>query len=366
MPYAVRIKKLQEILRRKKLDATLISQPQNRRYLSGYTAIDHGIEETSGLLLVPQHGKPCLLTDFRFRQQAETEINNWNVLLYPKGVMVLLKKLLPDLNIRNLAFETDYTLHSTALKLTELGGKCNITMTPVSGMVEKMRLIKSEDEIALIRRSIQLNERVFQKVYSRLSTNQTEVELALEIAAEMRKAGAESESFDTIAASGAASALPHAVPRPKRLQNNSPLVIDMGLILDGYCSDMTRTVCLGSPDRKYREIHRIVRKAQLAGIKAVKAGATGQQVDRAARRIITEAGYGKFFGHALGHGVGMAVHEQPRVSSKSRRKLKAGMVITIEPGIYIPGWGGIRLEDMVVVRENGCENLNTDTTWLDI
>jgi Xaa-Pro aminopeptidase len=366
MPYTFRIKKLQEILRRKKSDAILISQPQNRRYLSGYTAADHGIEETSGLLLVPRHGAPYLLTDFRFRQQAETEVSDWNIMLYPGGMIALLKKLLPDLGIRSLAFETDYTLHSTALKLIALGGKCNITMTPVTGLVEKMRLIKSKDEIDLIRRSVQLNESVFRKVYKRLSTGLTEVELALEIAGEMRKAGAEGESFDTIAATGAASALPHAVPRQHRLEKDSPLVIDMGLILDGYCSDMTRTICLGTPDSKYKEIHRIVRRAQLAGINTVKAGVTGQQVDKAARRIITEAGYGKFFGHALGHGVGMAVHEEPRVSSKSRRKLRAGMVITIEPGIYIPGWGGIRLENMVVVQEDGCENLNKDTTWLDI
>lgn len=366
MPYAVRIKKLQETLRRKKLDAILISQPQNRRYLSGYTAIDHGIEETSGLLLVPRHGTPYLLTDFRFRQQAETEVNDWHVTLYPKGVMMLLKKMLPDLGIKKLSFETNYTLHSTALKLMDLGSKHNIAMIPTAGLVEKMRLIKNEDEIDLIRHSVKLNEHVFKKVYSSLSTSQTEIDVSLEIAAEMRKAGAEGESFDTITATGAAGALPHAVPRPHKLQKDSPLVIDMGLILDGYCSDMTRTICLGTPDKKFKEVHRIVRMAQLAGIKAVRAGATGQQVDRAARRIITEAGYGKYFGHALGHGVGMAVHEEPRVSLKSRRKLKAGMVITIEPGIYIPGWGGIRLEDMVVVQEDGCENLNTDTTWLDI
>ncbi len=366
MPYPVRIKKLQQVLRRRKLDAVLIGQPQNRRYLSGYTVIDHGIEETSGLLLVPSRGTPHLLTDFRFKQQAEAEVTQCVVMLYPKGMLALLKNLLPDLGIRNLAFESDYTLHSTAGKLMELGNQCNIDITPVTGLIEKMRLIKSEDEINLIRLSVQLNEKVFQKVFNGISTNHTEIDVALEIAAEMRRAGAECESFDTIAATAAASSLPHAVPGPQNLQKDNPLLIDMGLVLEGYCSDMTRTFCLGTPDKKYKEIHRIVRKAQLAGIDAVRAGTTGQQVDKAARKIIAEAGYGKYFGHALGHGVGLAVHEGPRISAKSRKKLKAGMVITIEPGIYIPGWGGIRLENMVVVRQDGCENLNTDTTWLDI
>ena len=140
----------------------------------------------------------------------------------------------------------------------------------------------------------------------------------------------------------------------------------MGLILNGYCSDMTRSFYFGKADKQYVKIHRIVRLAQKKGIAAVRAGATASEIDKAARDVINEAGYGKYFGHALGHGVGMAVHENPRVSPKSRKRLKAGMVITIEPGIYIPGWGGIRLENMVVVRENGCEDLNTDTTCLDI
>ncbi len=366
MDYRARIKKLQRILQRRKFDAILISQPQNRRYLSGYTAVDHGIDETSGILLVTRHGSPSLLTDFRFQQQAESEVQDCEVILYPKGMFTLLESLLHDLDIKSLAFESDYTLHSTFVKLRELGNKQGITMTPMSGLVEKMRLIKSEEEIKLIRRSVSLNEKVYRKAYDSLSPDQTEVDVALEIAAEMRRAGAEGESFDTIVATGTTTSLPHAVPQHNTLRENSPLMIDMGLILDGYCSDMTRTICFGEADSRYLQIHRTVRKAQLAGIKAVRAGATGQQVDRAARRIIVNAGYGKYFGHSLGHGIGLAVHEGPKVSARSRQKLKSGMIITIEPGIYFPGWGGVRLENMVLVREDGCENLNTDTTWLDI
>jgi Xaa-Pro aminopeptidase len=257
-------------------------------------------------------------------------------------------------------------LHSTAENLFSLGRDLGVTMIPLTGIVEKMRLIKSDEEIEHIRRSVHLNEQVFQKIFGRISGRETEIEVALEIGAQMRRGGGERESFETIVASGAASSLPHAVPGGRALEKNAPVVIDMGLVLNGYCSDMTRSFCLGTADAKYVEIHRIVRRAQLAGIEAVRAGAAGREVDRAARRVIAEAGYGKYFGHSVGHGVGLAVHEQPGISPKSRMKLKAGMVITIEPGIYLPGWGGIRLENMVAVREDGCENLNTDTTWLDI
>jgi Xaa-Pro aminopeptidase len=182
----------------------------------------------------------------------------------------------------------------------------------------------------------------------------------------MRVKGAESASFDSIGASGDNSALPHAVPTTSHIAGNRPLTIDMGLVLDGYCSDMTRTFVPGKADKKYKELHRIVRRAQLAGMKAIRAGVSARDVDKAARDVIADAGYGEYFGHSLGHGVGIAVHEAPRLATRSKKKLKAGMIVTVEPGIYIPGWGGIRLENMVLVQEDGCENLNSDTTWLDI
>ncbi len=366
MNYSSRIQRLQKRLRRKKLDALLVSQPENRRYLSGYTATDHGIAETSGLLLILRKESPYLLTDFRFGEQATAETEGFEVVLYPKGLFVLLKKLLPQLKIKRLGFESNYTLHSTSEKLHELCDNLGISLVPQVGIIERMRLIKSEEEIKFIRKAVKLNEKVFRKVFKMLDHGQTEIDTALQIAAEMRRRGAERESFETIVASGKASSLPHAFPGMGKLSKRAPVVIDMGLILEGYCSDMTRSFCLGKPTKKYLKIHRIVRKAQLAGIAAVRAGVAGKVVDSAARKVIVDAGYGNYFGHALGHGVGLAVHEEPRVSPKGSKKLRPGMVITIEPGIYIPGWGGIRLEDMVVVREDGCENLNSDTTWLDI
>lgn len=365
MNYQKRIKKLQKRLKRKKLDALLVTQPENRRYLCGYTDGDHGILETSGVLLVPTESEPCFLTDSRFLLQAKSEISVAGVELYPKGLLDKLRNLIPALSIKKLAFESHYTLHSVAIKLQEIGEKAGFTTHPVSDMVEKMRIIKDESEIDAIRSSVRLNEIVFRKAYKRISTGMTELELAMLIENSMRKLGASKPSFDTIVASGTNSALPHAVPTSRKIEQNDMLTIDMGLILNGYCSDMTRSFSLGS-SKKYKKVHRVVREAQLAAMAEVKAGVRGCDVDKAARDVIKKAGYGNYFGHALGHGVGLAVHEGPGVSPRSKKKLREGMIITIEPGIYIPGWGGIRLENMGVVRPHGFEDFNTDTTELDI
>ncbi|MDR3628872.1 MAG: Xaa-Pro peptidase family protein [Desulfocapsaceae bacterium] len=366
MEYQKRIEKIQRTLRRQKLDAVLIGQPANRRYLCGYSAPDHGISESAGMLLVPADGQVYLLTDFRFELQAKAEAPTATVLLYPKGLLALLLALLPDLGIRSLGFESDYTLHSVAGALEKKCAGLGITTVPLTGLVEALRLVKEEAEIDRIRASVALNEAVFQEVYAQIRPGQTELELAIAIETCMRRRGAEYPSFETIVATGSRSALPHAVPGQVEVLENQPLMIDMGLVLNGYCSDMTRTFPLGKASDRYLEIHRLVRRAQLAGIKAIRAGVTGRTVDQAARQTITDAGYGQYFGHALGHGVGIDVHEDPRLSSRSGKRLKAGMVVTVEPGIYIPGWGGVRLENMVVVGNDGCEVLNSDTTWLDI
>lgn len=363
--YQDRRKRLQAKLRRKKIDCLLVSRPENRRYLSGYRAPDHGINESSGVLFVPAQGHVQLLTDFRFQLQAEQE-TSLIVNLYQKGLLNLLDSLIAEHSIRKFGFESHYTLHSFSLKLSELAEKREVEMIPLTGLVEKQRLIKSAKEIELIRESVMLNESVFQQIHAKLSPDMSEIEIATAIEAQMRQVGAEGPSFGTIVASGTNGALPHAVPSERIVGNNSGVTIDMGLVLNGYCSDMTRNFVIGTPDETYTRIHRIVRKAQLAGIAAVKPGALMKDVDLAARKIIGDQGHAKHFGHSLGHGVGLAVHEPPSVSFRSRQALKPGMIITIEPGIYVPDWGGVRLENMVVVTENGCEQLNSDTTWLDI
>lgn len=366
MDYLKRIKKLQTVLKKRRLDALLVSQPENRRYLSGYTDGDHGITETSGVLLVPAKGISYFLTDFRYKIQAEQEVQHAEIVLYPKGLLALLKKLLPDLGIKTLGFESHYILHSTFLQLEAMAKKAKITLAAKNNIVEKMRIIKDEEEIRTLKKSVRLNEQIFREVYEAITPEMSELDVALMIELLMKKKGASGPSFESIVTTGKNSALPHAVPANIKIRKNAPLTIDMGLILDGYCSDMTRSFCIGKTSKKYKKIHRIVRKAQVAAMETVKAGVRTNEVDKVARNIIADAGYGKQFGHALGHGVGLAVHEDPRVSSMSKQKLKEGMVITIEPGIYLPGWGGVRLENMVVVRKNGCENLNDDTTELDI
>lgn len=366
MRCAERTGRIQALLRRKKIDGLLVSQPENRRYLSGYSALDHGIGESSGCLLIPARGEPRLLTDFRFKLQAEAEADSLSVVLYPKGLPALLKEMLPDLKIRTLGFEGEYTLYSFAEKLKVLADKIGVQLVPTTGLVEMLRLIKDENEIERIRAAVDLNEQVFAEVYRSLAPGRTEREIALLIESTMRRMGAQSPSFETIVAAGSNSALPHAVPGPAIIERHRPLMIDMGLILDGYCSDMTRTFVLGAPDDRYLEIHRLVRRAQLAALAAIREGVTAAAVDKIARDIIAEAGHGPAFGHSLGHGVGLAVHEEPRLSSRNGKKLQAGMVVTVEPGIYIPGWGGVRLENMVVVREDGCELLNNNTTGLDL
>lgn len=366
MDYQKRIKILQEKLRRKKIDGLLVSKPENRRYLSGYRGGDHGISESSGILLVTARGKVYLLTDFRFKLQAEQEVPWAEVSIYSKGVLRLLGQLLPDLAITSLAFESNYTLHSFADKMTATLSKKGMKIVPTDGLVETMREIKDEEEIDLIRSAVRLNEEVFTEIYSAIDGFATEIDIALAIETAMRRKGAERPSFDTIVASGKNGALPHAVPGSSQVERDGSLTIDMGLIWDGYCSDMTRNLVIGKPSKRYLELHRLVRKAQLAGISAVRAGVRCCDADKAARDVIVDAGYGAYFGHSLGHGVGLAVHEEPRLSSRSNKKLKAGMIVTVEPGIYIPDWGGIRLENMFVVRADGCENLNSDSTLLDI
>jgi len=364
--YSRRIKKLQKNLKKKKIDALLVSQPENRHYLTGYRGSDHGIAETSGVLIILSSGPVYLLTDFRYQLQAEKDVPWATVLIYRKGLLKLLNMLLPDLKVKTLGFESHYTLCSFAEEMRPILKKKDISLIPTSTLIEKMRVIKDEDEIDLIRASVRLNEEVFQEIAPTISKAQSEIEVALAIESLMRRKGAESISFDSIVASGKNGALPHAVPGNSLIKPNKSLTIDMGLILKNYCSDMTRNFVPGKADKKYISLHRLVRKAQLAGMATVRAGIKGKDVDKKARAVITDAGYGPYFGHGLGHGVGLAVHEEPRLSPLSNKKLKAGMIVTVEPGIYIPGWGGIRLENMLVVREDGYENLNKNTTWLDI
>ena len=358
--------KIQAAIRRKGADALLVTQPENRRYLSGFTATDLSIAESAGVLLVPGHGTPLLLTDSRYQLQAEKEAVGFEVFLLRGSLLQGLKRILGRRGHRRLAFESHYLLHGAAIKLMDLGQKQGIEMIPVSGMVEKLRIRKTPEEIQKIQQSVLLNESVFKEVFAHLKPGKTEREVALAIESTMMHRGADAVAFPTIVAAGPNAALPHAVPTDRIIKEGETIIIDMGLKLDGYCSDMTRTVVLGKPDKSIVKIIRLVRKAQLAAIKTIKAGIMARDADRAARKVLSGVGYGKNFGHGLGHGVGLAVHESPSLNRMRRNKLQAGMVVTVEPGIYLPGWGGVRLENMVVIEKKGCTILNRDKTFLDL
>lgn len=363
---ADRLSRLRRRLKRRGLDALLVTQPENRRYLSGYTAADHGINESAGVLLIPTEGRPLLLTDGRYRLQAEEEASDFQVRVYPRGLFPLLRRLFNSLKPRRLAFESHYLLHSVYGGLATLAAEKEVELVPVTGLVEEPRQVKAPPELDLIEAAVRLNEEVFTRVQRQLRPGVSEQETAWLIEDTMRRLGAQGPSFPTIVAAGPNGAKPHAVPTTRPISAGEPVIIDMGLIIDGYCSDMTRTVVLGRPDDKTRRVIRLVRQAQLAGQQALRAGVTGRFVDQMARRVIAEAGYGDYFGHSLGHGVGLNVHEAPTLSYRNRKMLRAGMVVTIEPGVYLPGWGGVRLENMAVVTETGCRLLNRDTTFLDV
>lgn len=357
---------LQKWLHRKKIDAFLIGQPQNRFFLSGYNAHDTSINESSGFLLIPKTGTPLLLTDSRFELHAQKEAPAFEIVLYQQGLFLLLGQLIKKLSLRSLAFESHYFLYSRFLQLQKLAKREDLILHPLQNHIEKLRAVKSQAELEQIQKSVRLNEQVFQNFFRSLRPGITEKDAALQIENAMRLAGADRPSFDTIIAGGPNGALPHAVPSNRPLRKHEPIIIDMGLMLDGYCSDMTRTIVLGTPDAKTRDLFRLVRKAQLAGMHALRPGVLCSTVDSAARTLIKQAGYGAQFGHGLGHGVGLAVHESPSLNSRTHQKLRSGMVVTIEPGIYLPGWGGIRLENMAYITESGHFNLNSDTTFLDL
>ena len=346
-------------LSRRGIDALLLTSQYNRFYLSGFSAKDMGIEESAGaLLILPK--EHYLLTDGRFVAQAKDECPDWPVVVYKKGLAHGLKPILSDMSIKTLAYEPKfiscYLLNSIKKTLP------NLTIIPLSDVVEKLRQVKSPKEIELIKKAVEAAEKVLDTVWRSLKPGQSEKEIAFKILKGLYEE-AEGPSFPPIVASGPNSALPHAEPTDRKIKEGEPIIIDMGAIYKGYCSDMTRTFFLGKgPNDYFAHIYKIVALAKEKAQSKIKAGMVAKEADSIARNVIKKAGYGKEFVHALGHGVGLAVHEPPSLSFRNRKKLKAGNVVTVEPGIYIQGKGGVRLEDMVLVEENGSTVLNS-SNW---
>lgn len=326
-------------------DAIFISQGENRRYLSGFTG-------SAGFLLISQD-KAVLATDFRYVEQARAEAPSFEIFRITGTLSHWFPNLATGSSIRKLGFEEKDLSFDTYKELTaavsEIGN--NISLVPTEGMVESMRAVKDEAELKLLDEAAKLADTALDEVLPHVHPGISERELAWKLESSMRQNGGDPLPFEIIVASGPNSALPHARPTDKALAEGEPVVIDLGAGVGGYSSDCTRTICLGEDDSTFRRIYDIVLGAQLTAMATLQAGMKGEEVDRLGRTVISQAGYEENFGHGLGHGIGLAPHEEPRLGPNSSSILSNGMVFTIEPGIYITGWGGVRIEDTVVLEE---------------
>ena len=330
------------------LEWLIVSLPANTRYLTGFTG--------EGLVLVSPERPPVIVTDSRFELQAREETPEAEVLVAKDGYLGAVAESIGADEEGCIGFEAD---HFTYARFEDLAKKLDgREPKPTRRLVEALREIKDEEEQEKLRASAALNDRVFARLLEQLAPGRDEKGLAWEIEGLARQLGAEKTSFPPIVASGPRSAHPHAEPTDRKLQEGDQVKIDLGVQLDGYCSDMTRTVFLGEPTDKQREVYSVCLRAQQAALDAAAPEMKAADLDGVARQIIEEAGYGEQFGHGLGHGVGLNVHEAPRVGKKSEDVLRPGMAITIEPGIYIEGWGGVRIEDLVLIIEDGIEVLS--------
>ena len=349
-----RIKALRQNLAGMDCDTAWIIQPENRRYLSGFRAEDGQFTESSGSLFINE-SQSLLATDSRYTLDAERDAVDFEVQTLKKGLPEGLPGLLKRMGTENLGFEGDYLTWGLHRELSErlLEDSPSVLLMPLNGVVEEMRVVKDEPEISTLEASADLMSGILDEVITGLEPGMTEKQVAWQIEGLVGRSGAEGLAFPSIVASGPNSALPHAVPTDRKLMKGDPVILDVGLRLNGYCSDMTRTVFLGDPSPDFIEIYRTVREAQTNSLKEVRSGVMSNYPDSIARQIINDAGFGDYFGHGLGHGVGLATHERPRLSPLKPTKLEKGMVVTVEPGIYIPGKGGVRLEEMVVIEAAG-------------
>jgi len=339
-----RLSKLRQKLAEKEVDAFFISQPENRYYLSDFDGSD------GFLLITPQN--TILATDFRYTEQAKRQAPDYEIFQITNNIADWFPGLVAELNLKRLGFEAGHITFVLYRQLTDILNKTNsqIKLVSVDRLVESLRAIKEPEEIELITKASAISDSAFEYIRDIVHVGMSEMEVAWEIEKFMREQGSQAMPFDIIVASGPNSALPHAQPSEHAITSGEPIVIDIGAKIGGYSSDLTRTICLGSHGDTFNKIYDTVLKAQLRAIAAIKEGMTGEEADNLARTVIDQAGYGEAFGHALGHGVGLAPHELPRLGSNSPEHLTNGMAFSIEPGIYLTDWGGVRIEDTVVME----------------
>lgn len=343
-----RLDNLRKQLRERELDGILIFNRENRRYLSGFTG-------SAGVLAIDGR-QAFLVTDFRYWEQAAIESKDFE--LYKQGPQLWpsIGELLRKLDWKRIAFEAGGLTYFEYQNLEPVLAP-NTGLTPVNGLVEELRRIKESCEVELIAKAAAITDSAWEKTIRRIKPGVKERDLALEFDYQLRLEGAEGNAFPTIVAFGARTALPHAAPGETEVKGGDFVLIDGGATYQGYNADLTRTVVLGKAHQEQRRIYQLVLQAQMEALKYMKAGLTGREIDEKARDVIAEAGYGDYFGHGLGHCVGLNIHENPRLSPSESHQILAGAVITVEPGIYLPKWGGVRIEDLVVVEEDGIRNL---------
>ncbi len=344
-----RVKRLQSILAKENLDFLLVSFLPHIRYLSGYSG-------TNGLILASP--KACVfLTDFRYKDQARQQVKNMTVTVVDRELFSSLANL-PQLKARRakLGFEANYLSCKVYRSLRSLLPEC--LLVPTEKLVESLTVTKDDGEVAKIRKAVQITDLAFSEILDWIKPGTSELDVAAELEYRMKKRGGSTPYYQTIVASGKRSALPHGVASRKKIRKGEFVTMDFGAVYDGYTADLTRTVVVGKANRRQKEIYNTVLKAQRAALKRARPRMKACDLDKVARDVIRRAGYGKFFGHGLGHGIGLQIHDNPAVNPANQQLLEEGMVITIEPGIYVPGWGGVRIEDDVLITRRGCEVLN--------
>lgn len=344
------IKKVEKLLTENQIDAAVLTDPYNIRYISGFTSAD-------GMLYVTV-GRRVLLTDARYTEQVRMQCPEWECIdIGGSSFIRCLNELMRADNVKSLGFESESISYKNYYAFETEG--IQMRLVPLGNQLNSLRMQKEIWELDRLRQAESIGDLAFSHILTVIRPGVTEKEIALELEYTMKKAGASGLSFDTIVASGINSALPHAQPTDRAVKNGDFVTMDFGCIYEGYCSDMTRTIVIGKPDEEQKKIYETVKKAQAEALNVVKAGMKGCEVDAVARKIIYDAGYEGYFGHGLGHSVGLYIHEEPRFSQKCMTIIEANTIMTVEPGIYIPGFGGVRIEDMILVTEAGHDNLTS-------
>jgi Xaa-Pro aminopeptidase len=352
----VRHKAVREAMRQLKLDALLLTHPPDLAYLTNFTG-----DDSVGVITDKDFH---LVTDFRYREQAELEAG-WLKMHIRNGKMAdAIAQTVGDAKVQRIGFEANFTtfgqVDAVDRAIKEVSNGKKIELVPLEDVMVNIRKVKDDHEIDLIRKSVALAEEAFEAIRDEIKVGQSESYLAGLLIFELRSRGASGSSFPPIVAAGSSSSLPHYRPSDALVQKDQPLLFDWGALYKGYCSDLTRTFIIGRASPKMKEIYKATHDAQLAAIKFLRPGVTTMQADRVARDVIEKAGFGQFFGHGLGHGIGRDIHELPTMRhTGGDEELRPGMLVTVEPGIYIPGEGGVRIEDDVLITHSGCEVLSS-------